>query len=83
MENNEYRFYHNDDQGYPGGYGGYSDLNRVNPLEDDPRNKRTKGRARKTVAVVLACAVAGGAAGIGGAAFYNEFLAAKPESTDS
>ena len=81
MENNEYRFYHNDDHGYPGGYGGYTDPNRTNPLEDHPRNKKRKGGAGKTVAVVLACAVAGGAAGVGGAAFYNEFLAAKPEST--
>ena len=81
MENNEYRFYHNDDHGYPGGYGGYTDPNRTNPLEDYPHNKKRKGGAGKTVAVVLACAVAGGAAGVGGAAFYNEFLAAKPEST--
>ncbi len=81
MENNEYRFYHNDDHGYPNGYGGYSESNRTNPLEDPPYKKKRKSGAGKTIAVVLACAVAGGAAGVGGAAFYNAFWGAKPETT--
>ena len=81
MENNEYRFYHNDDHGYPNGYGGYSESNRTNPLEDPPYKKKRKSGAGKTIAAVLACAVAGGAAGVGGAAFYNAFWGAKPETT--
>lgn len=80
MENNEYRFYHNDNNGYPNGYG-YSDPDRGNPLEDHPRKKKKGDRAGKSVAVVLACAIAGGAAGVGGAAFYHEVLAKEPENT--
>lgn len=80
MENNEYRFYRQDDNGYPNGYGGYSQSDFHNPMEDRPRKKK-KGGPGKTIALILACAIAGGGAGIGGAAFYNEFLAHKNQNT--
>ena len=53
MENNEYRFYRQDENGYPNGYGGYSNPEHHNPLEDNP-HKRKKGRGGKAVALVLA-----------------------------
>ena len=80
MENNEYRFYRQDENGYPNGFGGYSRPDHHNPLEDTPRKKK-RGGGRKAVALVLACAIAGGGAGIGGAAFYNEYLAKKNQQT--
>jgi len=65
MENNEYRYYNYENEGQPqyAGYGG------------NPMVPRKRGGSGKIVAIVLACAVAGGAAGVGGAAFYNEYLA--------
>ena len=80
MENNEYRFYRQDENGYPNGFGGYSQPDHHNPLEDTPRKKK-RGGGRKAVALILACAIAGGGAGIGGAAFYNEYLAKKNQQT--
>ena len=80
MENNEYRFYRQDENGYPNGYGSYSDPEHHNPLEDTPR-KHKKGSGGKAIALVLACAIAGGGAGIGGAAFYNEYLSKKAQHT--
>ena len=80
MENNEYRFYRQDENGYPNGFGGYSQPDHHNPLEDTPRKKK-RGGGGKAVALVLACAIAGGGAGIGGAAFYNEYLAKKNQPT--
>ena len=80
MENNEYRFYRQDENGYPNGFGGYSQPDHHNPLEDTPRKKK-RGGGGKAVALVLACAIAGGGAGIGGTAFYNEYLAKKNQQT--
>lgn len=80
MENNEYHFYRQDENGYPNGFGGYSQPDHHNPLEDTPRKKK-RGGGGKAVALVLACAIAGGGAGIGGAAFYNEYLAKKNQQT--
>ena len=80
MENNEYRFYRQDENGYPNGFGGYSQPDHHNPLEDTPHKKK-RGGGGKAVALVLACAIAGGGAGIGGAAFYNEYLAKKNQQT--
>jgi serine protease Do len=80
MENNEYRFYRQDDNGYPNGYGGYSQSDFHNPMEDRPRKKKKRGPG-KAIALILACAIAGGGAGIGGSAFYNEYLARKNQNT--
>ena len=80
MEHNEYRFYRQDDNGYPNGYGGYSEPVHNNPLEYTGRKK--KSGAGKVIALVLACAIVGGGAGVGGAAVYNEWIAgAKRETT--
>ncbi len=69
MENNDFRFYNNENDGYRGGY----QYNYGNPME--PPKK--KSGASKSVALILACAVVSGAAGVGGAAFYNEYLGEK------
>lgn len=74
MENNEYRYYNNENDGYRGEFDGYS-----NDYHNSLRPRKKKNGAGKTVAVILACAVVSGAAGIGGAAFYNEVLANRNE----
>jgi len=76
MENNEYRYYNNENDGYRGGYDNFQHTYH-NPME--PRKSKRSGG--KIVAIVLACAVAGGAAGIGGAAFYDEFLSNRNGNT--
>ena len=80
MENNEYRFYRQDDNGYPNGYGGNPESDYHNPFEQEPR-KRKKGRPGRVIALVLACAIAGGGAGVGGAALYNEYLTKRNQKT--
>ena len=79
MEHNEYRFYHQDDNGYPNGYGGYSEPVHYNPLEDTGRRK--KGGPGRVIALVLACAIIGGGAGVGGAALCNGYFAGKNQPT--
>ena len=73
MDNNEYRYYNNENDGYRG----YEEHNSCgSDFESAPlRPRKKKGGGGKVVAIVLACAVAGGAAGVGGAAFYNEVIA--------
>ena len=74
MDNNEYRFYNNENDGYRGYEEYHADHNAG--FEGSPlRPKQKKGGAGKVTAIILACAVAGGAAGVGGAAFYNEVIA--------
>jgi len=75
MENNEYRFYNSENDGFRGGFDNFSPHH--NPME--PRNKN-KGTSR-IIALILACALVSGAAGIGGAMFYNEFLAGRNKET--
>lgn len=79
MEHNEYRFYREDDNGYPKGYGGYSDPVHNNPMEDTGGKK--KGGPGKVIALVLACAIAGGGAGVGGAAIYHEYVVRQNQQT--
>ena len=76
MDNNEYRYYcsENDGDRPEQGDNGAPHFDPGSPLR--PRQKKSGG-AGKIVAIVLACAVAGGAAGIGGAALYNGVLAPK------
>ena len=80
MENNEYRYYNNDENAGVNGYDniGGSDGYHGSPLR--PRQKKNGG-AGKVIAIILACAVAGGAAGVGGAAFYNAVIDARPGNT--
>ena len=80
MDNNEYRYYNSENDGYRG----YESLNDYDNSGFDPsplRPKKKKGGAGKVVAIVLACAVTGGAAGVGGAAFYNEVIAGGNRNT--
>lgn len=72
MENNEYRFYNSENDGYRGESNGYS-YNYGEPMR--PTHRKSGGG--KVVAIILACALVSGAAGVGGAAFYHEFLTEK------
>ena len=71
---NEFRFYSSENDGYRGGFGDYTDpppgQNDSNPFEQPPRQQPKKGGAGRIVALVLACALVSGAAGVGGAAWY-------------
>ena len=80
----EFNFYNSENDGYRGGFGGYVDPEpgmsgtpySTGPMQ--PRHK--KGGAGKFIALVLACAIAGGGAGVGGAYLYNR-MAASSSST--
>ena len=72
----EFNFYNSENDGYRGGFGDYVDSipapgggapgqNNTTPP------KKKKGRAGRIVALILACAIAGGGAGVGGAALYG------------
>lgn len=73
MENNEFNFYNNENDGYRGGFGEYMDPVPVTPGPEAPQNQKKpgKGFSKKIVALVLACAIVGGGAGVGGAALYQ------------
>ena len=83
MANNEFNFYNSENDGYRGGFGDYSDPaptpgpDPVNPGPEGP--KKGSGRfTKRAIALLLACVVVGGAAGVGGAAAYQQF--AKPDT---
>ena len=74
----EFNFYNSENDGYRGGLGGYVDPEPVMPNTPlstggmkPPRRK--KNGAAKVVALVLACTLAGGSAGVGGAYLYQRF----------
>ena len=72
----EFNFYNSENDGYRGGFGSYED-----PVPSPPGTpfssggaqppKRKRGGAAKVIALVLACTIAGGGAGVGGAYLYN------------
>ncbi len=72
----DFHFYNNNNQNT--GFGDYTDVPpqqsyqycHTDPTPTPPAPK--KGGKRKVVALVLACAIAGGAAGVGGAMAYNK-----------
>lgn len=72
----EFNFYNSENDGYRGGFGGYVDPEPVvpnTPFQTGPRApKRKKSGAAKVIALVLACALAGGSAGVGGAYLYQK-----------
>ena len=80
MDNNEYRYYNNENDGYRG-YEGYNTDNSSGFDGGPLRPKKKKGGAGKITAVILACAVAGGAAGVGGAAFYHQVIGGSKNTT--
>ena len=74
----EFNFYNSENDGYRGGFGGYVDPEPVmpgTPLSTGGMKppKRKKNGAAKVVALVLACTLAGGSAGVGGAYLYQRF----------
>ena len=71
MDNNEFNFYNNENDGYRGGFGDYMDPVPATPGPEAPNQKPRKGFPKKIVALVLACAIVGGGAGVGGAALYQ------------
>ena len=78
--NDGFHFYSSENDGYRGGFGDYTDPipttgGPANPFEEPPK-KRKKG-SKRAIALVLACALAGGAAGVGGAALYDRL--SKPD----
>lgn len=75
MENNEYRYYNSENDGYRPEGNDYA-YNYGEPL----RPKKKKNGGRKVVAIILACALVSGAAGIGGAAMYHNFLMEKDKT---
>ncbi|MEY8401852.1 trypsin-like peptidase domain-containing protein [Oscillospiraceae bacterium 44-34] len=79
----EFNFYNNENDGYRGGLGGYMDPEPAVPNTpfgtggtQPPKKKRGAGRV---IALVLACTIAGGGAGVGGAYLYNRL--AVPQNT--
>ncbi len=72
----EFNFYNNENDGYRGGLGGYTDpepSTPATPFQTGPQPpKRKKGGAGKVIALVLACTIAGGGAGVGGAYLYSK-----------
>ena len=74
MASNDFNFYNNENDGYRGGFGDYTDPAPQAPGPENNSQPHKKGPGRFTkraIALVLACAVVGGAAGVGGAAAYR------------
>ena len=67
-EENHFNFYHNNDN-YQGGFGEYQEV----PNTPEPPRSAGNGFGKKGVALLLACALVGGAAGVGGAAAWQHF----------
>ena len=71
----EFNFYNSENDGYRGGLGGYVDPEPVvpnTPFQTGPRTPKKKRGAAKVIALVLACTLAGGSAGVGGAYLYQK-----------
>ena len=88
-EDRDFHFYNSENDGYRGGFGDYQEPINMNQSPQSGVPKKKKGGAGKTVALILACAIAGGAAGLanglfgggGGAAAYNHFAGVTPRTT--
>ena len=76
----EFNYYNSENDGYRGGFGGYTDPEPVVPPTGGMRPpKKKRGGAARVIALVLACTIAGGGAGVGGAYLYNRMAA--PQNT--
>ena len=73
MENNEFNFYNSENDGYRGSFGDYTDPipTTGGPVEPGKGPKKKKSGLR-IAALLLACVVLGGGAGVGGAALYAQ-----------
>ena len=70
----DFNFYNSENDGYRGGFGDYSDPIPTGggPVQPgQPPHK--KGGGKRIAALILACAIVGGGAGVGGAALYGHF----------
>ena len=81
----EFNFYNSENDGYRGGFGGYVDPEPVMPntpfSTGGMRPPKKKRGAARIVALVLACAIAGGGAGVGGAYLYNRMAGPRNTTT--
>ncbi len=68
---NDFDFYNSENDGYRGCYGDYAPGGPMMPN----RSPKKRGGAGKVIALVLACVLVGGGAGIGGAALYGKLNA--------
>ena len=76
MAENEFNFYNSENDGYRGGFGEYTDPAPGGAAPEPETPGKKPGRfTRRAIALVLACAVVGGAAGVGGAAVYQRVAA--------
>lgn len=75
----EFNFYNSENDGYRGGFGDYTDPIPTSGGPVGPEQAPKKKGAKRAVALVLACAIVGGAAGAGGAALYGHMT--QPENT--
>ena len=82
MEYRDNDFFNHDDENreFRGENFGYTQpgFGSESPLR--PRQKKGKGGTGRTVALVLACVLAGSSAGIGGAALYDGYLSGKKDT---
>ena len=70
----DFNFYNSENDGYRGGFGDYVDPAPAGPpqhSDPQPTGPRKKKRGMRIAALVLACALVGGGAGVGGAALYQ------------
>ena len=70
----DFNFYNSENDGYRGGFGDYVDPAPAGqPQHSDPQptGPRKKKQGMRIAALVLACALVGGGAGVGGAALYQ------------
>lgn len=76
MDNNGFNFYNSENDGYRGGFGDYTDpIPTTGGPSDQKKGPGQKKTGMRIAAVVLACALVGGAAGVGGAALYQHLSA--------
>ena len=73
MENNEFHFYNSENDGYRGGFGDYTDPIPTTGGPAQPgKGPKKKKTGLRIAALLLACVVLGGGAGVGGAALYAQ-----------
>ena len=76
MEYPDFSFYNSENDGYRGGFGDYTDPIPTSGGPAHPSEPpKKKGRGKRIAALLLACAVVGGGAGVGGAAVYQNLTA--------